>query len=95
MPVFRTDAEEGVVSAPSTKPPPGQPAIDGARALAVVQADALKAYRDLSAYRVQVVQETDGWHIDYELKDAHLKGGGPHYVIDSMTGASLAKRYEQ
>jgi len=72
-----------------------QSAIDGARALAVAQADALKAYRDLSSYRVQIVQEDDGWHVDYELKDARLKGGGPHYVIDAMTSAILSKRYEQ
>jgi len=83
------------VSVPSTKSPPGQPAIDGARALAVAQADALKAYRDLSWYRVQIVQEVDGWHVDYELKDPGLKGGGPHYIIDATTGAILTKRYEQ
>jgi hypothetical protein len=39
--------------------------------------------------------EDDCWHTDYELKDPNLKGGGPHYVIDSATGAILSKRYEQ
>jgi hypothetical protein len=47
------------------------------------------------AYRIQLVLEADGWHVDYELKDARLKGGGPHYVIDARTGAIIAKRYEQ
>ena len=61
----------------------------------IAQADAVKAYRDLSSYRIQLVLEADGWHIDYELKDPHLKGGGPHYVIDASTGAIVAKRYEQ
>jgi hypothetical protein len=71
------------------------PVIDGPRALAVAQADALQAYRDLSWFRVQVVQEEDGWHVDYEVKNPRHKGGGPHYVIDPMTGAILSKRYEQ
>jgi hypothetical protein len=55
----------------------------------------LEAYRDLSAYRIQLVLEDDGWHVDYELKDPNLKGGGPHYLIDARTGAILSKRYEQ
>ena len=71
------------------------PIIAGDQALTIAQADAVKAYRDLSSYRIQLVLEADGWHIDYELKDPHLKGGGPHYVIDASTGAIVAKRYEQ
>jgi hypothetical protein len=67
----------------------------GDRALAIAQADALKAYGDLSPYRIQLVLEADGWHVDYELKDARHKGGGPHYVIDAKTGAIVSKRYEQ
>lgn len=69
--------------------------IAGDRALGIAQADATKAYRDLSQYRIQLVLEEDGWHVDYELKDPRLKGGGPHYVIDSQTGDIIAKRYEQ
>lgn len=67
----------------------------GAQALAIAQADALRAYGDLTPYRIHVALEPDGWHIDYDLKDACLKGGGPHYVIDAATGAILSKRYEQ
>jgi hypothetical protein len=63
--------------------------------LAIAEADAAQAYRDLSGYRIQLVLEDDGWHVDYELKDQRLKGGGPHYVIDALTGAVVSKRYEQ
>jgi hypothetical protein len=71
------------------------PAIPGDRALVIAQADAAKVYRDLSGYRIQLALESDGWHIDYELKDSRFKGGGPHYVIDVASGAILSKRYEQ
>ena len=64
-------------------------------ALRIAEADAVKAYRDLSGYRIQLALEDDGWHIYYELKDPRLKGGGPHYVIDPVTGAIASKRYEQ
>jgi hypothetical protein len=67
----------------------------GDQALAIAQADAARVYRDLSGYRIQLVLEDDGWHVDYELKDPKLTGGGPHYVIDAHTGALLSKRYEQ
>ena len=63
--------------------------------LAIAQADAARAYRDLSLYRIQLVLEDDGWHVDYELKNPRLKGGGPHYIIDAHTGAVIFKRYEQ
>jgi hypothetical protein len=69
--------------------------IAGDKALAIAQADAARAYRDLSPFRIQIVLEDDGWHVDYELKEPRLKGGGPHYVIDSHTGVILSKRYEQ
>lgn len=71
------------------------PAITGDQALTIAQMDASKAYRDLSNYRFQLILEADGWDVDYELKDARLKGGGPHYIIDAQTGDILAERYEQ
>ncbi|HEV3437120.1 MAG TPA: hypothetical protein VG122_07165 [Gemmata sp.] len=52
--------------------------------LAVAHADAARVYRDLFPYRIQLVLENDGWHVDYELKDPRLKGGGPHYIIDAQ-----------
>jgi hypothetical protein len=63
--------------------------------LAIVHADAVKAYRDLSLYRIRLALETDGWHVDYDLKDSRLKGGGPHYVVDSVRGVIVSKRYGQ
>ena len=66
-----------------------------AQALAIAQADAAQAYRDLSGYSIRLGLEEDGWHVDYELKDPRLKGGGPHYVIDHLNGAILSKGYEQ
>lgn len=71
------------------------PALSAERALSIAQTDAAQAYRDLSLYRIRLELEPDGWHIDYELKDAHHTGGGPHYVIDRFTGAILIRRYEQ
>jgi hypothetical protein len=71
------------------------PAIAGDRALSIARADAQNAYRDLVAFRIQLVLEADGWHIDYELKDPRLKGGGPHYVIDAQSGAIVSKVYQQ
>ena len=76
----------------TTKP---APVIAPDQALSIAHADAVNAYRDLSSYRIQLVLEADGWHVDYELKDARLKGGGPHYIIDTATGAILSKKYEQ
>jgi hypothetical protein len=73
----------------------GVASLTGDRALAIAQADAVRVYRDLSLYRIQLSLEDDGWHVDYNLKDPGLKGGGPHYLIDAQTGAILSKRYEQ
>ena len=67
----------------------------GDQVLAIVQIDAATVYRDLSCYRICLTLEEDGWHVDYELKDPKLKGGGPHYVLDPFTGAIVTKRYEQ
>ncbi len=65
------------------------------QALHIAQADAVTVYRNLFPYRIRLELQGDRWHIDYELKDQKLKGGGPHYVIDAVTGAIVSKRYEQ
>jgi hypothetical protein len=70
-------------------------AISCDQALQIARLDAEKAYRDLSPFRIEIVLEPDGWHIDYELKNLGLRGGGPHYVIDARDGTILSKRYEQ
>jgi hypothetical protein len=49
----------------------------------------------LSLYRASVALEGDGWHVDYELKEPQLQGGGPHYVIDPGDGKILVRLYEQ
>ena len=71
------------------------PSLSAERALGIAQVDAAQAYRNLSLYRIRLELEPDGWHVDYELKDPQLKGGGPHYVIDRFTGALVSRRYEQ
>ena len=73
----------------------GATILAGDRILAIAQADVSAAFRELSAYRIHLALENDGWHVDYELNDPRLKGGGPHYVIDAHTGAIISKRYEQ
>jgi|SRR6185369_12546475 len=71
------------------------PLLAGDKILAIAQADALRAYGDLSPYKIQLALEADGWHVDYELNNPMAAGGGPHYVIDAQTGAIVSKRYEQ
>jgi hypothetical protein len=51
--------------------------------------------RERTPYRIQLVLEDDGWHVDYELTNPTLKGGGPHYVINAITGDIGSNRYEQ
>jgi hypothetical protein len=71
------------------------PSMSADQALQIARLDAEKAYGDLTSYRITLELENDGWHIDYELKDPLLKGGGPHFLIDAVNGAILWKRYEQ
>ena len=73
----------------------GKPRLSSDEALRIARLDAERAYRDLSPYHICISLESDGWHVDYELKDVQVNGGGAHYVIDPDTGAVLAKRYEQ
>jgi hypothetical protein len=53
----------------------GAAVLAGEQGLAITRADASRVYRDLSAYRTQLVLEEDGWHVDHELKDPGLNGG--------------------
>lgn len=72
-----------------------QQPITSDQALQIARSDAESAYRDLTGYRIIIMLQDDGWHIDYELADPRLKGGGPHYVIDGKSGEIVSKRYEQ
>jgi hypothetical protein len=74
---------------------PSKPRISSDQALKAARLDAERAYRDLSQYRVTIVIEDDGWHIDYELKNPDAQGGGPHYIVDSATGVIVSKQYAQ
>jgi hypothetical protein len=78
----------------ATQNAPGS-ALASDEALRIARTDAERVYRDLDPYRIEITLETDGWHIDYELKDRTLNGGGPHYVIDAADGRILSKRYDQ
>ena len=63
--------------------------------LRIANHDAEAAYRDLSGYRISLLLQPDGWHVDYDLVEPLVAGGGPHYVIDPVSGTILLKRYEQ
>jgi ClpX C4-type zinc finger len=69
--------------------------IGSQEALAIAEADAVKTYPELIGFQIWLSLEPDGWHVDYEPKDPTIKGGGPHYVIDAVTGAIISKRYDQ
>ena len=71
------------------------PALTSDEALRIARSDAERVYSDLHLYRIEIILESDGWHIDFELKDSSLNGGGPHYVIDAATGTVLFKKYYQ
>ena len=84
-----------LVTATSVTSPAEREPLAADQVLTIAQEDAIQACRDLSGYRVCLALEEDGWHIDYELKDPKLKGGGPHYVVDAFNGVIVTKRYEQ
>jgi hypothetical protein len=83
------------MSTATTQPARTRPRLSGDEALRIAGADAERVYRDLSSYRIVLALEADGWHVDYELKSPTALGGGPHYIIDAVTGAIASKRYEQ
>jgi hypothetical protein len=70
-------------------------AISKEEAIRVARDDAARVYRNLDDYEVSAALHPDGWHVDYELVNSKLEGGGAHYVIDRQTGAIKARRYEQ
>ena len=69
--------------------------INKKEALEIANADAQKAYRDLSIYNIKAELIDEEWHIDYNLSDPQMLGGGPHYIISAKTGKILSFRYEQ
>ncbi len=83
------------MTSPTLPQPLAPQLLSSDQALQIARVDAEKAYRDLTAYRVTLALESDGWHIDYELKDPDKNGGGAHYIIDAQTGQIILKKYEQ
>lgn len=81
-------------SAPAN-PATAAPTIPPDKALEIARLDAEAVYRDLDRFRIEIVRESDGWHIEYYLKNPNLNGGGPHYLIDPVSGVILAKKYYQ
>jgi hypothetical protein len=74
---------------------PDTPRLSSDEVLKIARLDAERAYRDLTPYRISIVLEADGWHVDYQLKQSDLNGGGPRYTINPITGVIVAKEYEQ
>ena len=79
----------------STLPPSSEKLLTSQQALTVAHADAERAYGDVSRFRIRMSLETDGWHIDYEIKEPLTKGGAPKYIIDASSGEIISKRYFQ
>ena len=69
--------------------------LEASEVLAIAEADASSVYGNLLNFRITRALNSDGSHVDYNLRDPYLKGGGPHYVIDPSTGEIVDKRYEQ
>jgi hypothetical protein len=63
--------------------------------LRIAREDAEKVYKDLTRFRISIVLEPDGWHVEYRGTKPFVAGGGPHYVIDPVTGAIISKKYYQ
>jgi hypothetical protein len=66
-----------------------------AEVLSIAHQDAQKVYSDLSGFRITLTPCPDGWHVDYDLTDPLVAGGGPYYVIHPDTGNILVRRFEQ
>jgi len=72
------------------------PSITSDQALRIARLDAERVYRDLSPYRASVVLEENGWHRNQgPAAPRGRPGGGPHYVIDPISGDILSRLYEQ
>lgn len=65
------------------------------KALEIAREDAQRVYRDLSIYTVSAQLEAGEWHVDYDLNNPKMVGGGPHYVISAKNGKILSRRFEQ
>ena len=57
--------------------------------LRIARQDGEVAYRGLSGYRITLTLRDDGWHVDFDLTEPLVAGGGPHYIINPVDGAIL------
>ena len=69
--------------------------IDEQEARRIAHEQAARVYRDLSIYRVTAQLKDGTWHVDYDLADPGMVGGGPHLVISAATGEVMSMRCEQ
>jgi hypothetical protein len=73
------------------------PAVTIQKAITIAETDALPMYGAewLGKLEVRVSLHDDGWHVEYRQWRPRHTGGGPHYVIDAMTGEIVSKKYYQ
>ncbi len=74
---------------------PKSDSISREEALSIAHENASKFYRDLTIYKIEANYKEGNWHIDYELNDSGMVGGGPHYIISAQTGKIESYRFEQ
>jgi len=67
------------------------PPVNQETALKIAQKDAKSSYRDLSVYNIRAKYKEGNWHVDFDLKDPQMPGGGPHYIICGETGIILTQ----
>lgn len=65
------------------------------RAIEIAKKNAKDYYKDLSIYEINATFFDTVWHVDFELKDAKLDGGGPHYVISAKDGKVIDFKFYQ
>jgi hypothetical protein len=81
--------------ATQTTPQAGSKTLPSDEILQIARKDAEKVYKDLDRFRISLFLEPDGWHVEYSIARPMVAGGGPHYIIDPVTGKILSKKYYQ
>ena len=64
-------------------------------AIQVAREDAERVFRDLDPYRFEAQVEQGNWHVELQLKNPEAQGGGASYVISSVDGHIISKKYYQ
>jgi hypothetical protein len=72
-----------------------QPRLGSDQVLRIANEDAVRMYGDISDFRISIRLHPDGWHVEYAPDTPGEQGGGPHYVIDPVTGSIVSKKYYQ